>query len=69
MFVRDTNKLWAVHCFQLDPTHSCFFLLDVYHFLDRLSQVKFLYNFSEFSSINLSEVKEIFHKEVHHAGG
>ena len=68
MLVRLPNKLWAVSRFKLDATHFGFILLDINHFLDRLSQVKFLYDLPEFSCIYLSKVKEIFHEEVHHAG-
>ena len=69
MIDRLSNELWAVHSFQFDATHLSFILLDVDHFLDCLSEVEFLDDFSEFASVDLGEVKEIFHQEVHHAGG
>jgi hypothetical protein len=68
MLVRFSDVLWAIDTFQLDATHLGFVLLDVDHFLDGLSQVEFLYDFSELASVDLGEVKEIFHEEVHHTG-
>ena len=68
MLVRFSDELWAIDTFQLDATHLSFILLDVNHFLDGLSQVEFLYDFSEFACVDLGEVKEIFHEEVHHTG-
>ena len=57
MLVRFSDELWAIDTFQLDATHLGFVLLDVDHFLDGLSQIEFLYDFSEFACVDLGEVK------------
>ena len=68
MFLRLPNELWAIDCLKSDPAHFSFVLLDVDHFLDGVSQIEFLDDFSEFASVDLGEIKQIFHKKVHHAG-
>lgn len=56
VFVGVSNELWSKNSFQLDSAHPCFILLDIDHFLDCLSQIEFLNDFSEFTCIDLGKI-------------
>jgi hypothetical protein len=55
--------------FEFDSRHSSFVILNRDHFFNCISDIKLCNYFSEFTSIDLSEIKEIIDQKAHHVGG
>ena len=55
--------------FKFDSRHSSFIILNRNYFFDCIPDIKLCNYFSEFASIDLSEIKEVINQEAHHVGG
>jgi len=55
--------------FEFDSRHFSFVILNRDHFFDRIPDIKLCNYLSEFSSIDLCEIKEIIDQKAHHVSG